>query len=163
MISRYPNSVMGVTVRMSIPSVSDVFYTIIMESSLSSPTRSNLQRLRTTACHTFPCWSTSVEKTIWQEQSVIWYVCPCYHTTSNLLVWKMSICFFSSFAKLLPITTDVSGNESQTDNQNRHLACKGVLELLPCQHPILLHSYCFSLASCIILSNFNERCFRVIL
>ena len=46
---------MGVTVRMFIQPVMIVFYTIIMKRTLSSPTRPNLQRLRTTACHTFPC------------------------------------------------------------------------------------------------------------
>ena len=40
--------------------------------------------------------------------------------------WLSDFRFFS-FAKLQPLTTDVSANE--TDNQNRHLACKEVLEL----------------------------------
>ena len=118
---------MGVTVRMFIQPDSNVFHTIIMKRTFTVLLHDQIFNV----CVQLLVIHFHVDQPLWRRQ----------HDKSNrpfdkfvraviqhlIYMYGRWVSDFFSFAKLEPITTDVSGND--TNNQNSHLALKGVLEL----------------------------------
>ena len=151
---------MGVTVIMSIQSVSPVFYTIIRKGPsvlLHDQIFNVCVQLLVIHFHIDqPLRRRKYDKS---NRSFDTFVRV---TLRHLIyVYERKVSDFFLFAKLQLTTTDVSSKK--VNNQNSHLACKWVLKLLPCKYPIARHGNCFLFCILHNIMHLKERYFWAML